>query len=83
MQMLALKTLKTPKKFHHSEIWKASQALCHDKGFSMTLSLTSFPCEKASSSALTTTTNRNHAESSISTFDLESDFDEEIVSGSA
>ena len=49
----------------------------------MTLSLTSLPYEKASSPAITTTPNRNHAESGISTLDVESDSDEEIVSGSA
>lgn len=47
----------------------------------MTFSLTSLLYEKASSPAITTTT--NHTESSISTLDLESDSDDEIVSGSA
>ena len=81
--MTTLNTSKTLEKFCHSEIWKATKAVCNNNSFSVTLSLTSLPYEKASSPAITTTTDRNHAESSISMLDLESDSDEEIVSGSA
>lgn len=81
--MTALNTSKTLEKFRRNEMWKATKAVCNNNSFSVTLSLTSLPYEKASSPAITPTTNRNHAESSISTLDLESDSDEEIVSGAA